>query len=278
MNFMPESNVITLLPSPFAWCEIPGGEVKIVDSTVADYPVFRQTVNVERFAMSKYPVTNAQYAKFIAAGGYQNKIWWTADGWKVHTGGQRIIEHFIKTTPLWHEPARWQDSKWNGADYPVVGITWYEAYAFCAWLSEASGEKISLPREAQWQRAAEGDDQRIYPWGNEWDASRCNHHLEKDGEALTTPVRRYEGAGDSPFGVVDMAGNVREWCLTKSSGIRGSNTTSGKDDRITRGGGPYGAGYPNEYGETRFFRNDCQTGMTAHACDTQTGFRIALTL
>jgi formylglycine-generating enzyme required for sulfatase activity len=69
-----------------------------------------------------------------------------------------------------------------------------------------------LPTEAQWQYAAQGTDGRTYPWGDEWDAARCN--TSESGLGKTTPVRQYEGRGDSPFGVVDLAGNVWEWCLT----------------------------------------------------------------
>lgn len=70
-----------------------------------------------------------------------------------------------------------------------------------------------LPTEWQWLFAAQGDKVLIYPWGYEWDASRCNNNVEGKGIGQTTPVRQYEGRGDSPFGVVDMAGNVWEWCL-----------------------------------------------------------------
>jgi formylglycine-generating enzyme required for sulfatase activity len=79
--------------------------------------------------------------------------------------------------------------------------------AFAQWLNSATEQNILLPTEQQWQRAAQGDDERVYPWGNEWDESRCN----LGGDDLT-PVTQYEGKGDSPFGVVDMIGNVFEWC------------------------------------------------------------------
>lgn len=275
MSFLQESKVLTILPSPFAWCDISGGEVKIIDSTDETLSVFHQRVFVRPFAIAKYPITNAQYAAFMNAGGYQNKHWWTREGWKLLKDGLRWINHRPELTgKAWTEPLFWQDSKWNGADYPVVGISWYEAFAFCRWLSAASGENITLPSEPQWQRAAEGDEKRIYPWGNEWDSSRCNNTCDGQASGQTTPVRQYEGKGDSPFGVVDMAGNIREWCLTKSSGRRGSTAVSGADDRITRGGDRECVPFKNEYGTTRFFRNDCQNGMTAHACDEYTGFRI----
>src|SRR5690606_8543992 len=127
----------------------------------------------------------------------------------------------------------WDDSQWNGADYPVVGVSWYEAVAFCRWLSEATGEAITLPTEEQWQYAAQGDDGRKYPWGDEWDCTRCNNSVEPCHSDGTTPVRQYEGPGDSPFGVVDMSGNVWEWTLTEyESGV---NDLDGANNRVIRG-------------------------------------------
>lgn len=174
------SRSAALLPAPFAWVPIPG----------------------KGYSIAKYPLTNAQYKLFVDAGGYQQPKWWTKAGWK-----QRKSEK-------WTEPRYWKDSQWNGAEQPVVGVSWYEAVAFCLWLSEASGEKIMLPTEDQWQYAAQGDDGRAFPWGNDWDGARCNNNVDSKGIGKTTPVRTYEGKGDSPFGVVDMAGNVSEWCLT----------------------------------------------------------------
>ena len=180
-----------ILPPPFAWVEIPAGQVEIEDHGVFDVP---------RFEIAKYPITNAQYAKFIDAGGYAARRWWTDAGWR------------LREEKDWTEPRYWDSSDFNGTDQPVVGVSWYEAVAFCLWLSEATGQQVMLPTEQQWQRAAQGDDGRTYPWGNAWDATRCNTHESDIGK--TTPVQQYEGRGDSPFGVVDMAGNVWEWCLT----------------------------------------------------------------
>lgn len=119
---------------------------------------------------------------------------------------------WVETDTLWTQPAHWGDAKWNGLEHPVVGVSWYEAVAFCMWLSHDLGEHIMLPTEAQWQYAAQGTDGRAYPWGNDWDAGKCNTNVI--GLNKTTPVRQYEGVGDSPFGIVDLAGNVFEWCLT----------------------------------------------------------------
>lgn len=182
------SAVSTILPEPFAWVTIPD----------------------KGYSIARYPITNAQYARFIEAGGYQQQQWWTERGWKTRESWDRL------------EPRCWRDSKWNAPDQPVIGVSWYEAIAFCLWLSAASDEQILLPTEKQWEYAAAGDDGqlhawgkgRLYPWGNEWDCRRCNNSVRPCRSRGTTPVQAYEGKGDSPFGVVDMVGNCWEWCLT----------------------------------------------------------------
>lgn len=178
------------LPAPFAWIDIPGGTVTLEDG--------HGTFDVEPFAIARYPVTNGQFAKFVEAGGYAQRPWWTDAGWALRDQDQ------------WMEPRHWADPKWNGENQPVVGVSWYESLAFSLWLSEVSGERVFLPTEQQWQRAAQGDAGRIYPWGNDWDGKRCNNSvgLGDMADGQTTAVTAYEGKGDSPYGVVDMSGNV----------------------------------------------------------------------
>ncbi len=149
--------------------------------------------------IGKTPVTNAQFRPFVAGDGYTNRDYWTAAGWQ-----WREQEKIIR-------PRYWDDTQWNGDDYPVVGISWYEAVAYCRWLSAQTGHDLRLPTEAEWEKAARGPEGRIWPWGNTWEAGRCNSR--EAGEQRTTPVGSYpDGAG--PYGVLDMAGNVWEWCAT----------------------------------------------------------------
>ena len=162
-----------LLPPPFEWIEIPAGKVTLTPDEMTRRTVTSNAItifDVPAFAIAKYPLTNAQYAKFIEAGGYQEQQWWTAAGWEAREQGWAWIDREWKPTGNpWTEPRYWQDGKWNGAEQPVVGVSWYEAVAFCRWLSQVSGENVTLPTEQQWQRAAQGNDDRVYPWGNEWD-------------------------------------------------------------------------------------------------------------
>jgi len=119
----------------------------------------------------------------------------------------------------------------NQPEQPVVGISWYEALAYCRWLSELTSQTITLPSEQQWQRAAQGDDGRLYPWGNEDpNENLCNWQRNVDE---TTAVTQYP-AGASPYGVLDMCGNVWEWCLTGAES--GTAEPVGKEARMLRGG------------------------------------------
>ncbi|MCL4254555.1 MAG: formylglycine-generating enzyme family protein [Anaerolineae bacterium] len=226
----------TLLPAPFAWVHIPAGKVTLTVGDKNSYLKANTTFDLPAFHISKYPITNAQYAKFIEAGGYDNQKWWTQVGWRARSEGWDVAENGQKSGIAWSTPRFCDDPQFNGADYPVVGISWYEAIAFCAWLSDVTGETIILPSEQGWQRAAQGDDNRVYPWGDEFDATRCNTTVKGARGQLRqpTPVRQYEGVGDSPFGVVDMLGNVFEWCSTDY--YNGETTTQREMWRMMRGG------------------------------------------
>ncbi len=194
------------------WCDIPAGKVIIERGRK------RTVYEVDAFAISKYPVTNAQYQVFIdAEDGYRDDRWWDYSP-------QALRWHSDNREPL---PARFP-----GDTQPRTNVCWYEAVAFCLWLSHRTDLKISLPTEQQWQRAAQGDTQRPYPWGRRFDAACCNTRESRLG--MTTPVTRYSN-GVSPFGVYDMVGNTWEWCSTwhrlGEGGAAGQET-----GRIVRGG------------------------------------------
>ncbi len=191
----PIARLKALLPAPFEMIPIPAGKVTLETGKTFDVPAFR---------IARYPVTNAHYRPFVAGGEYSEQRWWTTDGWAARQAGR------------WTQPRFWDDAKWNQDDHPVVGVSWYEAVAYCRWLSAQTGAQIALPTEQMWQRAAQGDKGWTYPWGNKWDGARCNNSVGEYNSDGTTPVTQYAGKdkGDSPFGVSDMAGNVWEWCIT----------------------------------------------------------------
>jgi formylglycine-generating enzyme required for sulfatase activity len=154
------------------------------------------------YYMDIYPVTNAQYKEFIKANGYGLQKFWSEEGWAWKQ------ENHV------NRPDYWNVSKWNKADHPVVGVTYYEAEAYASWTDKR------LPTEQEWEKAARGTDGRQYPWGKVFDENKCNS--EKSGIDATTPVTKY-GKGSSPSGCYDMAGNVWEWCASwydQSDGLR----------------------------------------------------------
>ncbi len=99
-------------------------------------------------------------------------------------------------------------SEFDLPNHPVVGVSWYEAAAFCRWLSERLNMPIALPTEAQWEKAARGMDGRRYPWGNEIDAEKVNYG--DTGIRSTSAVGIFP-QGESPYAAHEMSGNVWEW-------------------------------------------------------------------
>lgn len=217
------------------WIEIPAGRVILGKGYDKTAHSVGQSFDLPAFQISKYPVTNEQYEAFINARGYQTRRWWTDTGWDARLTGWVWMpndrEHMPSDQP-WEMPLGWRERA--DADYPVVGVSWYEAVAFCRFMSETNNTQIALPTEQQWQRAAQGDDGRVYPWGNDWDCTRCNNSVKPCKGNGTSPVTQYARSNASPFGVVDMAGNVVEWTLTVYR--TGSQVMEGNDARLLRGG------------------------------------------
>ncbi|MBU0491452.1 MAG: formylglycine-generating enzyme family protein [Chloroflexi bacterium] len=196
----------------------------------------QHTVVLPAYAIARYPATVGEYRAFVDAGGYRGRRHWTDAGW-----AWREAEGIV-------QPAFWDDERWTGDDrLPVVGVSWYEAFAYCRWLSEATGRAYRLPTEAEWEKAAREPDGRLYPWGDAFDAARGN--TRASGLGQTTPVGRYSPAvhpklvegGDSPYGCVDMAGNVSQWTLSEYRPYPydpddGRNDATSSAERVIRGG------------------------------------------
>ena len=199
------------------WREIPHGVVTIASIVGADEDFGEKTEQVENFVMSKFPVTNAQFAIFAQAqDGYRNPRWW---------GDSEYAQRFFKSGKGFKE------AFFNGENLPRENVNWYEAMAFANWLGNQLKMKIALPTLAQWQRAAKGDDDRYYPWGDDYYEEHCN--TVESGLKMTTPVDRYH-KGASPYGVYDMAGNVWEWTLNTAAAAE-----AGRDFRRAVVGGSH---------------------------------------
>ena len=162
-------------------------------------PQFTCNLVKEAYRVSRYPVTVAQYRAFVAAGGYHEECYWTQAGWAWRQEENR-------TAPTSFEAI------YQTPNHPQVGVSWYEAVAFCRWLSEALETPIQLPTEAHWELAARHTDGRAYPWGNEFDAERCN--MSDTGIGSTCAVGLFADY-HARCGAADMSGNVWEWCSTK---------------------------------------------------------------
>ena len=124
---------------------------------------------------------------------------------------EQELEEQILSGEVYRQPEYWDDSQFNHPAQPVVGITWFEARAYCAWLAAQTGDAYRLPTEAEWEAAARGKKGRAYPWGKEYDAARCNTfetHIRG-----TTPVGVFPD-GRTPESVADLSGNVWEWTTT----------------------------------------------------------------
>ena len=147
----------------------------------------QHTVELSEYFIGKYPITNREYQAFLRDVKDQSPPrGWDGDQFPVEKGG-----------------------------HPVVNVSWDDANAYCKWLSEKTKKNYRLPTEAEWEKAARGEDGRVYPWGNAFDPKKANTSESKIGD--TTDVGKFSSndpalSGDSPYGCADMAGNVWEWC------------------------------------------------------------------
>jgi sulfatase modifying factor 1 len=200
----------------------------------------QRAVTSPAYYIGRYPVTNAQYARFVQTAGYDVP--------------------FVDAE--WAEPYNWDKERRvpprGKEDHPVTLVSWEDAVAYCEWA------ELRLPTEAEWEKAARGTDGRLYPWGDAWDNEKCNSVERIAGRELlsyaawkewwagfterdpvernrdtTTAVGTYSPGGDSPYGCADMAGNVWEWCADWYQGYPGTTCQRdrfGETERVLRGG------------------------------------------
>jgi len=208
------------------------------DLDTSEKPPHRVFLN--EYYMDKYEVTNRQFRRFCDATGRgprRHFFFWRRHRYPRDPGFPGMPDYFT-----------------SNPDYPVLNVTWGDAAAYCRWAGK------SLPTEAQWEKAARGGDARRYPWGNdEPDGTRCNFAdrtlaeqtpdpLQRrlcdtscsDGHAWTSPVGSYP-FGASPYGCLDLAGNVWEWCQDRYGWYGSDSVTDPRgpatgDYLVARGG------------------------------------------
>jgi formylglycine-generating enzyme required for sulfatase activity len=187
-----------------AMIAIPAGEFTMGSDVEDERPP--HTVFVDGFEMDKLEVTNQEFERFVQETGY------VTDAEKA---GDTSWRYYAEDKP----------------QHPVVKVSWNDAVAYCGWAGKR------LPTEAEWEKAARGTDARTYPWGNRWDATKAN--AKETGNRGTTAVGSFP-AGASPYGVLDMAGNVAEWTTDWFKAYPGGDFYSpyfGEKYRVIRGGG-----------------------------------------
>ena len=230
------------------FCHVPAGKFLMGDEKK------QRNLELPEFWMSKYPITNAQFNQFVEAGGYTEAHFWTEaqkEGFWKEGGFKGRYDSEFRNAPVKYSEL------FSYSNHPVVGVTWYEALAFTRWLEEqlrefgqfhVSGEKnpvqvktdlhISLPSEAEWEKSARGTDGREYPWEGEFDADKAN--IIDTGIGSTSAVGCFP-KGISPYGLLDMSGNIWEW--TRSNYKDGKDVLTSTDTRVLRGGSFYYKSY-----------------------------------
>jgi formylglycine-generating enzyme required for sulfatase activity len=215
--------------------KIPAGEFLYSDKNFRIY--------LPEFWMSKTPVTFAVYQQFIREN----------PDYSVPFSDEDLAEPYN-----WE--LHWRSYPADKAEHPVVLVSWYDAQAFCEWAG------VQLPTEEQWEKAARGSDGRSFPWGNHIPTNElCNFGGNVGG---TTPVGRYDPQGNSPYGCVDMSGNVWEWCLNKFDIPEDITIDENNDPRVSRGG----SWLTEQTGVQATFFFD----SLPEAYDIESGFRVVL--
>jgi formylglycine-generating enzyme required for sulfatase activity len=190
---------------------VPAGPFKMGDNFNDGLPRERpvHVVDLDAFYIAKYEMTNGEWKKFRDDPGYDDVKFWP--------GGRVVPKDQI---PYWNDKRNHGGGTPDSDAYPLLGVNWDSATAYCSWLSAKTGKKYRLPTEAEWEKAARGTDQRRYPWGNDIDHSYANYVESAPFDTGQLPGY-YDGtkrgelqthSNASPYGVFDMAGNVMEWC------------------------------------------------------------------
>jgi len=251
-----------------------GNDAKLDSEADSDenWPENAEPMEITDFELAAYPLTIAQFKPFLEQGSYQEDRYWSEVGHRWWDRERRT------------KPDFWNDPTWNVANRPVVGVSWYEAEAYCNWLNERlelPRGTIRLPTEAEWEWAACGPERRRYPWGDQWEAWRCN--------GVELDIKRTSAVGSFPGGaakwwqviwpdggvVHDLAGNVWEWT---ASAYSGDYSKAGQTVMNTNYGGPCVLRGGSWLSEPDWVRGAARGWFDPRSWVGHWGFRLARTL
>ena len=248
-----------LIPAGYFWM---GTQVR--QGEIDEHP--QHKVYLDNYYIDKYEVTNKEYCEFLnAQGNHRTEDKW----WLVIDDAFCLIE--LKNGVY--------SSGEGYENYPVVSVTWEGAKKYAEWC------KKSLPTEAEWEKAAKGSEGYLYPWGMNWDYKNCNNKLLDREEALVFMIDFHKGHGILPvgtvpedvshYGVMDMAGNVKEWCKDwysesyyEVSPYKNPQGPEKGDYRVIRGGA-WDSDDPKDFRTSDRFFTEMDRGFS-------TGFRCVL--
>jgi formylglycine-generating enzyme required for sulfatase activity len=239
-----------------AWSDpIPAATVWLGEEGRSYNPRHQVTFD-QPFQLSRYLVTHQQFQSFIDSADYDQPAWW-AD------------------FPEAYRPQPMRDQRFPYANHPRETVSWYQAVAFSRWLTAQhrqlgwlpEGYTIRLPTEWEWEYAARGSDERIFPYNDDYDPKRMNSDDSRIG--MTSAVGLFPD-GASPFGLHDMSGNLNEWCLSDYESNKLNIYNNGKG-KVLRGGSWGDSG-------TGGFRCASRNRVLPHGGFNGGGFRLALSV
>lgn len=185
----------------------------------SEHEIPQRTIHLHEFWIGCTPVTNAQFARFVESTNHKTTAEETGFS-RVWSGGRWVeVER-----AYWRRPEGPRSNIDDRLHHPVVCVSWFDAQTYCEWAG------LRLPAEKEWEKAARGTDGRLFPWGNELPKSQRANLAMRHGK--TTPVGQFSPAGDSPYGVADLAGNVWEW----TSSWYDTRSFGDRRTRVVRGG------------------------------------------
>ncbi|MBI4835367.1 MAG: SUMF1/EgtB/PvdO family nonheme iron enzyme [Planctomycetes bacterium] len=244
---------------------VPGGQFSIGtdDGEPFEKPV-QSTIDVKEFYIDKYEITNAQFEIFVKS----NKNYKT----EAEISGKSWVWKDCELMEV--RGANWRDPEGDGKgikdrmDHPVVHVSWKDANEYAKWAGKR------LLTEAEWEKAARGTKEFIYPWGNNWDENACNNALTGSGGSVPSADNKYE-SGKSPYGCFQMIGNVAEWCedIYEDSYNYNKEMSRKKGSGHTLRGGSWIL-FPKFLRNTYRQQGTCG-GVTGNFCSNYIGFRCA---